>query len=117
MSEAADSIVETAAAWHVASSSDAMDWDGFTAWLEADPRHAVAYDEVALADSLLDTHREALLKADPIVANENEPAAPRLWLRWGGTAIAAALIAMVAVPQFRQAAPTKIGRASCRERV
>ena len=110
MSEAADSIVETAAAWHVASSSDAMDWDGFTAWLEADPRHAVAYDEVALADSLLDTHREAMLKADGIAANENEPVAtrrPRLWLRWGGTAIAAALIAMVAVPQFRQAAPTE----------
>ena len=94
----------------MASSSDALDWDGFTTWLEADPRHAVAYDEVALADSLLDSHREALRKADGIAANENEPVAtrrPRLWLRWGGTAIAAALIAMVAVPQFRQAAPTK----------
>ena len=110
MSEAADSIVETAAAWHVASVSDAMDWDGFTAWLEADPRHAAAYDEVALADSLFDTHREALRESAAIAANENEPSAaphPRLWLRWAGSAAAAALIAMVAVPQFRNAAPTE----------
>ena len=110
MTEAADTIVETAAAWHVASNGDALDWDAFTVWLEADPRHAAAYDEVALADSLLDANREALREGDAVAANENEPAAtprPRLWLRWGGSAVAAALIAMVAVPQFRQAAPTE----------
>ena len=104
MNEAADSIVETAAAWHAASVNDAMDWDGFTAWLEADPRHAAAYDEVALADALLDEHREGLRENDTVAANENEPvdaARPRLWLRWAGTAAAAGLIAMVAVPQFR----------------
>ena len=109
MSEEADSIVETAAAWHAANASDAMDWDGFTAWLEADPRHAAAYDEVALADVLLDEHREALRADGSIAANENEPAAtaqPRIWMRWAGTAIAAALIAMVAVPQFRGPAAT-----------
>ncbi len=110
MSEAAASIFETAAAWHVASENDAMDWDGFTAWLEADSRNAAAYDEVAMAGSLLDTHREAFREGEAVAANENEPASTtrqRPWMRWGGTAIAAALIAMVAVPQFRQATPTE----------
>ena len=111
MSEASDSIVDTAAGWHAASVGDAMDWDGFTAWLEADPRHAAAYDEVALADALLDEHRGTLRSVETIAANENEPTAPtarsRLWLRWGGTAVAAALVAMVAIPQFRDPAATE----------
>ncbi|WP_068076819.1 FecR family protein [Novosphingobium lentum] len=57
-------IVETAAQWHVASACDDMDWDGFTAWLEADPAHARAYDEIALADGLIDEHRPALLETE-----------------------------------------------------
>jgi transmembrane sensor len=110
MSEAADSIAGTASAWHVASVSDAMDWDGFIAWLEADARHAAAFDEVAMADALIETHRISLRKGDVISAYGRQPKVatrPRLWLRWGGTAFAAALIAMVAVPQFRQKAPVE----------
>ena len=38
MSSAKDIIAQEAAAWHAASFDDDMDWDGFTAWLEADPR-------------------------------------------------------------------------------
>jgi transmembrane sensor len=110
MSEAADSIAGTASAWHVASVSDAMDWDGFIAWLEADARHAAAFDEVAMADALIETHRISLRKGDVISAYGRQPKVAtrsRLWLRWGGTAFAAALIAMVAVPQFRQKAPVE----------
>ena len=47
-------IEEEAAAWQVASVNDDMDWDGFTRWLEADPRHRRAFDEAALADTLVD---------------------------------------------------------------
>lgn len=96
-------IVAEAAAWHAASATDDMDWDGFTAWLEADPRHRECYDQVALADDLLDEHREALVAAteEPIVA---EPPAVRSvlfgWKRWAGIAIAASLLVVLAVPQF-----------------
>ena len=64
-----DRIIEQAAAWHVASSDDAIDWDGFTAWLEADPRHRTAYDEIALTDAVVLDHRDIL--AD--VADRHRP--------------------------------------------
>ena len=38
MVRADQSILEQAAAWHAACARDDMDWDGFTAWLEADAR-------------------------------------------------------------------------------
>lgn len=106
-----------AANWHMASDSDAMDWDGFTRWLEADPAHRVAYDEIALADGLLQDHRDGLgetlrdtgdLSApSQAVANDagNEPGTivrgkfpRRLFL--AATAVAAALAAVIAMPQF-----------------
>ena len=93
-----DRIIEQAAAWHVASSDDAMDWDGFTAWLEADPRHRTAYDEIALTDAAMVEHREVLadVAAQPrVLLSRSRP-----HLAWVGGAIAAALVAMVAVPQF-----------------
>lgn len=103
MSRDNETIVEQAAAWHAASVHDDMDWDGFTAWLEADPRHAAAYDEVALADTLLDTHREILLERTP-AAEVPEPSVlePRRTIRarWAGFAIAASLVGMIAMPQF-----------------
>ena len=117
MIKAADNIVETAAAWHAASASDAMDWDGFTGWLESDPRHVAAYDEVALADALLDDHSKAVRAADRIAASENAPisrAKPRLWLRWAGTAIAASLIAIMAFSPFGNSATEYTTKGSSR---
>ena len=68
-------IEEEAAAWQVASANDDMDWDGFTRWLEADPRHRRAFDEVALADTLVDDHRESLAQeiglAAEVVGGDN----------------------------------------------
>jgi len=89
-------ISEQAAAWHLASLGEDMDWDGFTVWLEADPRHAAAYDEVALADALLAKHRDELSAADFEEAVE-APAYAFGWKRWTGAAIAASLVALLAL--------------------
>jgi len=95
-----DRIVAEATAWHAAGMHDDMDWDGFTEWLGADPAHRRAYDEVALADALLDEHRETLG-----AAFDDEPVAERApatgsWKRWAGMAIAASLVGLMAIPQF-----------------
>jgi transmembrane sensor len=108
MSEDEDRIITEAAAWHAATDDDAMDWTAFTAWLEADSRHSRAYDEVALAVSLIDEHGPTLLSAgdsgtvglavaEPDVIVDRRPK----WGRWAGVAIAASLAAAFLVPQFR----------------
>lgn len=118
-----DAILSQAARWHLASEDDAMaeamDWDGFTRWLEADPRHRRALDEIALADRLVAEHRAGLwappetpFEAAPAAARDvPRPAAMRRWQggqggqggrgwRWAGLAIAASLVAVLAVPRF-----------------
>lgn len=105
-----DTIFERAIAWHLASERDDMDWDGFTAWLEADPRHAAAYDEIALSDAALADHAdvldEAFADADrvPAAANDDAPlpskAGLRRWVPWAGGALAASLVALAVTPQL-----------------
>jgi len=93
--------VEQAAAWHVASAADAMDWDGFTQWLEADPRHRAAYDEIALADAALDEQQPALRELSVV-----EPPRPRRqWPVWTGGALAASLAVVAILPQFAKPEP------------
>jgi len=105
MTGAEDTIMAKAAAWHAASESDAMDWDAFTLWLEADPRHRAAYDEVALADLRLQELSPSM-ERPPVAANDaepdwsDEPARPMHRWRWAAGALAAALVAVLAVPQF-----------------
>lgn len=98
-----------AADWHAASEGDDFDWDGFTAWLEADPCHVRAYDEVSLTDALVRDHAPVLAAAiAEKTANDTVVAfAPRRarWPLWAGGAVAAALVAMVAVPRFAEPAP------------
>ena len=71
-------------------------WVDFTAWLEASPSNAAAYDEVSLLDAALD---EALGLAQPMMQADNDNT-PR-WRRHVGrivpavTAIAAGLVAAV----------------------
>jgi transmembrane sensor len=96
-------IMEEAVAWHAAQADDGMDWDGFTRWLEADPRHREAFDAVALASDAIDRHRDRIARLLPnAAANDDEPA-PRgrrwPWLAGGG--IAAALALVVGVPMMR----------------
>ena len=101
-----DRILDSAATWHAASMDDAMDWDGFTRWLETDPRHRLAYDEVALADAAVIEHRAALHRPEPANDVEITPRSrPRL--AWAGGAIAAALVVVLAIsPIMRDPATT-----------
>ncbi|MBB4101151.1 FecR family protein [Sphingomonas kyeonggiensis] len=88
-----EDIHEVAARWHTAQLNDDMDWDGFTAWLEADPRHRLAYDEIALLDARIDDVLPEL--AQPI----EMPSTPARRLpRWAiGSGIAAAAAVAIAV--------------------
>lgn len=104
-----DRIVSEAAAWHAASDTDDMDWDGLTLWLEADPRHAAAYDQLMLTGAIVDDHRATLAPRIAMPANDSDaaPAAPRRakWLGWGGGAVAAALVATLLMPRLAEPDP------------
>lgn len=104
-----DRIVAEAAAWHAASDTDDMDWDGLTLWLEVDPRHAAAYDQMMLTGAIIDDHRETLAPRIAVPTNDEEagPSVPRRakWLGWGGGAVAAALVATLLVPRLAEPDP------------
>lgn len=72
---------------------DFADWEAYTAWLEADPANAAAYDAAvqALADA---EQRVAAVPPTPVVA---QPAPRRHWhgARWAGAAMAAAVVGAV----------------------
>jgi transmembrane sensor len=74
------------------------DWHAFVAWLEADPRHAEAYDRIAMADGVL---RAAVsrpqARALPEPANDRGMPIRRWWGWAGGAAACAAAIAAVMV--------------------
>ncbi|MFM7348079.1 MAG: FecR family protein [Erythrobacter sp.] len=109
MNRDADTIIARAARWHLASAQDDMDWDGFAAWLDADPRHRTAYDEIALTDAALGEIAMPAETAAPIAANDDEgtahPVRRRGWAVWGGGALAASLAALALVPQLTSPAP------------
>ncbi|MEL0157270.1 FecR domain-containing protein [Sphingopyxis sp.] len=96
-----------AVGWFVRQRDPAhADWPAFTAWLEADPAHAAAYDWVAIADAAM---TEALA-ARPLAADRPDAApandnAPGFFRRYGAVA-AALLVAVSAWPVYRVAVPT-----------
>ncbi|MBX3560893.1 MAG: FecR domain-containing protein [Sphingomonas sp.] len=96
MADVNDRIRDEAVAWHVRLHGDAAsaDWAGFTAWLEADPAHAQAYDLVALADAELDDLPLAPVAPMPAYV-EPHRSNRRAFLGWGGAAIAAALVGAI----------------------
>lgn len=77
--------------WAIATRDPGFaDWDGFTAWLEADAAHAAAYDAVQFA--LDDADAALTATPEPAAANDNPPSwfmRQRVWL---GGAIAASLV-------------------------
>ncbi|HEY6816620.1 MAG TPA: FecR domain-containing protein [Croceibacterium sp.] len=85
-------LLDEAAGWAVRIGDPAFDdWEEFTAWLERDPAHARAYDEVVLAVG------EAAEAAPPVrlAGNDDEPARPAR-RRWIGGVLSVALIGVAA---------------------
>lgn len=97
-------VRKQAIAWAAATRDpDFADWDGFTDWLEADPVHARAYDEVQFAIAEADAVLAALPEPElePAAANDNLPgwlAGRRAWL--GGAVAAALVLALTSVLWF-----------------
>ena len=86
---------------------DFADWDGFTAWLEAAPAHAAAYDAMASVDADLPAILPAA-RALPVPAND--PGAPR-WKRWrwtGAGVIATAVAGILSLSTIQRADPYSI---------
>jgi len=106
MNGADERIFEQAADWHLASAGEHADWDAFTCWLEVEPRHRIAYEEIALADAALDDHRfepaEFANDADIVTSH---PRVARKWPLWTGGALAATLAAILVVPQLTNPTP------------
>jgi len=109
--ETPESIFDRAIAWQQAAATGDADWAALTLWLEADPRHAAAFDEAALIDDTVDRHRAAIAAILPR-DEAAEPAPPRRRAGWrwaAGGGLAAALAVVVALPMLQQApeaAPT-----------
>jgi len=86
-------LMDEAVRWHLRlSDCDSDAWETFTQWLEADPRHVVAYDAVVTADedvggALLTSPRS------PPASNENDSGRRAAWHRPRliGGAVAASL--------------------------
>ncbi len=94
-----DARMDEACAWSVRLASDDADWAAFTAWLEADPANAAAYDQVALLEADLNDSLPDVRRLLP--ANDAEPAAPRRWFALGGGIAAALVAALIAVPMLQ----------------
>jgi transmembrane sensor len=75
-----------ASRWHQAQLWEDMDWDGFTLWLEADPRNRLCYDAIVDLDDRLTRYRITLRALIP----QDRPASRFVALRWVGASFAAA---------------------------
>ena len=90
-----DRTYEEAAAWLARQHGQAMDWEAFMVWLEADPRNRAAFDAMALLDSELDENASRISK---VIARDDLSSANGLpgvrwatWVGFGGAAVAASL--------------------------
>lgn len=99
-----DPIRDAAIDWLIRQRDpDFADWDLFTDWLSADPRHAVIYQEMAVADAEM-ADLIATGPASPVVATP--PVVPRRrFLGWVGGGLAASLLAGLSGYTLMQASP------------
>jgi transmembrane sensor len=101
-----DDRVVAAARWHAESQADTMDWAGFTAWLEADPRNREVYGQVSLIEVAIDQHRSSLAvfasEYAAEVGGDLQESRPRHRNRWaaGLGLLAATLVAGVSVQRL-----------------
>lgn len=100
MTQTADRLWDAAAGWLARTHDPAFDdWDGFTAWLEQDPAHAEAYQQMAESADQLEP---ALAQLPPPISAQ--PARPRgaPW-QWAVAASLAGLgaLGIAVLPQWR----------------
>ena len=92
-----------AAEWLVALQSDTVDWDAFTNWLEADPRHRAEYDAIALLGEDLERNHDSIVS---LIPQADEPHRSRRWFPAGIAASVVAALVLGAFPLMRtRAAP------------
>ncbi|RHW18132.1 DUF4880 domain-containing protein [Sphingomonas gilva] len=98
---------DEAVAWAVRVDDPGFaDWDGFTAWLEADARHAEAYDHAVLAAEAADAGL-IVPASTPVIRPApalRQPLPRRRALGWLGGAVAASLVAVAGVQVFQDRA-------------
>lgn len=97
-----DVALDQAIAWHQSLAHDDADWEGYLEWLEADPRHRILFDEIALLDRVVDEQAGELRNViSPRIDEVPLVQSRRKW--WLGGALAAGLAAAVAIPAFMAA--------------
>lgn len=80
--------------WHIRIAEDDADWDGFTLWLEADPAHRQAYDQVSQAEDKLAACLPGIKAMRP--ANDDLPVlASQSARRWQPLAVASLFAVMM----------------------
>lgn len=107
-----DPRLEQAADWHARLQGDADQsvWLEFTQWLEADPSHRAAYDQVEALWRQLDDLRPTAGASVIDLAGRRAQASARPSRRWflGGAAAAAAAVALTMMGQFATAPAPQI---------
>lgn len=91
--------MDEAIAWHLGlNEAGSEEWHHFVAWLEADPEHQAAYDDLTMMDADVAEALESVpapIRRRPNIIQAN----PRIWMKrtsWGGGALAAVAAAWLA---------------------
>lgn len=94
-----DQLRTAATAWHLKlDTASEADWLAFTAWLEADPAHNRAYEEVLAAEDEMDIVLGSAAFPEPTEEASAEPVIePASGARWRWGALAASLVAAAAL--------------------
>lgn len=95
-----DEHLEAAIAWTIRlRHGSAGDWQAFTAWLEADPAHLPAWEQVSLADDELGALPRHKARPAAATTPPRGGGASRRWVLGGGLAAAlAGVVAVVTLP-------------------
>jgi transmembrane sensor len=85
--------------WHRLLQGDDADWEAYARWLEADPRHRQAFDEIALTDRIVEDHKATLVELASVAPVR--PAAPARRRLLVGSLVAALAVA-IGIPALWQ---------------
>ncbi|WP_313807380.1 FecR domain-containing protein [Sphingobium sp.] len=95
-------VLDEALAWQAALERDDADWDGYMAWLEADPRHRQAFDSIALTTAMVEEHKDAVGSLFDVQGEQAIPR-PHRRMKWAlGVGIVAVLALAIGLPLRQQ---------------